>query len=79
MDNNIAKIEKLIQDIIKKKIDISPTEPLQQIIVSSLFFVLLLGEIERVFSVEIPEEDLTQENFKNIDSINNLLNRLVHS
>ena len=71
MNDTIPKLRKTIQEAIgsEKEIDLEPSEPLQSIITSSLQFVLILGEIERVFSIEIPESALEVSNFENLQTI----------
>lgn len=79
MEKQIDEIRMIIQNAIKKKVEIIPTSPLNNIIISSITFVIVLGEIERIFNIEIPEYELIDNNFKNIESIDKMLNRILSS
>ncbi len=77
MSDMIPQLRKIVQDAIgsDKEIDLEPTEPLDSVITSSLQFVVVLGEIERVFSIQIPESDLEAVNFENLSSIASVIER----
>ncbi len=72
----IGKLRKIIQNAIKKKVDIDPKDRLSDIVLSSLTFVVILGEIERIFDIEIPEEELEQENFTDLETIGIMIDRI---
>ncbi|TBO44291.1 phosphopantetheine-binding protein [Pedobacter kyonggii] len=76
MDKNIEELKSIIKRVIKKDIDIELTDPLDKIVLSSLTFVIIMGEIERSFDMEIPEDEMEPENFKDMESILNMINRV---
>jgi acyl carrier protein len=76
MSSTIERLRKIINTAIKKDIQIGVDEPLEHVVTSSLTFVIILGEIEREFDLEIPEDQLDLENFKTLNTINNLINHL---
>ncbi len=70
------KLREIITRIIKKDVEIGLDEPLNTIVISSLKFVIILGEIERIFDLEIPENQLDLDNFQTINTIINLISRV---
>lgn len=76
METTIEKIQQIIRTAIKKDIEIDSNELLENVVTSSLKFVIMLGEIERVFNIDIPEDQMDLKNFKTINTIHELINRL---
>jgi acyl carrier protein len=78
MTNTVNKLRVVIRDAIgaKEDLDIAPDAPLRDVVTSSLQFVVILGEIERVFEVMLPDEELSPERLSDLATIARLLERL---
>lgn len=68
----------VIRDAIgsKEDIKIAPTEPLQNVVTSSLQFVVIVGEIERVFDVVVPDDHLDPAKLSDLATVAQLIDRL---
>ena len=69
----VKEIEKKIMDIIKEineeiEIDES-TLLLEEEVLDSVSMLYLVTELENEYKIQIPLDDVTEDNFKNIDSI----------
>lgn len=73
---NTDKLIEIINRVMVNDVTIELDEPLETVVTSSLKFVIILGEIERVFDIEIPEDLLDMENFKTINTIDKLIHQL---
>jgi len=74
----VSKLRVVIRDAIgsKQDLDIPVTAPLRDVVTSSLQFVVIVGEIERVFDVVLPDEDLRPERMEDLASIARIIERL---
>lgn len=72
MEQLLAILERLHPDV-----DFTSVEDLyEEGVLDSLDMVRLVTEIDRVFDVRIPAEELLPENFQNVESIYALIERL---
>jgi acyl carrier protein len=77
MDQTIKELQAIIRRAIgKKNAEIPVTTPLQEIVTSSLQFVIILGEIERRFKLTVPDEFLDPTKLPNVLAIVQLVERL---
>ncbi len=76
MEEQKEKIKKIIFEVTEKEI-LQYTDNLENKGVTSINMMGVLGNLESEFDIEIPEEFLVAENFKTINSINNMLNTLL--
>ena len=60
----------------KKRLNIGETTPLNEVVTSSLQFVVVIGEIERVFGIIVPDVDLTPERFRDLSTVAGLIDRV---
>lgn len=74
MSAQIEKIRSIISEVTGTD-DILIEVELADQGVSSVNMMMVLGNLENEFDIEIPEEDLVSENFKNIKSINNVITK----
>lgn len=59
------------------KIDFSaPHDLVKEGILDSIDIVTLIGEIDEVFGVSVPVEEITPENFSSVESICKMVERL---
>ncbi len=84
MDNTRKQLQTIVHRAIgAKKVDtdIPMAASLQDIVLSSLQFVVILGEIERIFDVTLPDEYLDPTRFESFGSVVDLVERLrgVHA
>lgn len=79
MNEIIERLRVVIRDALRSKrdLDISIHTPLNEVVTSSLQFVVIVGEIERVFGVMLPDEALDPENLRDLATIARLLERLL--
>jgi acyl carrier protein len=75
IEDNLREI--LVEDLFIQldKAEIHSTDSLRHIGVDSLGFVELKAEVERRFSILIPEGDFTPENFSTLASLASLIER----
>lgn len=77
IDKNLEKnIVKIIMKTIKKKINISPDDSLLDLGISSLKMVLILGQIEELIEIDIPQNELLPENFSSLSKIVETIKRI---
>lgn len=73
LEKNIVEI---ILKTIKKKIDIEPDDSLLDLGISSLKMVLILGQIEELIEIDIPQNELLPENFGSLSKIVETIKRI---
>jgi acyl carrier protein len=68
----------VIRDAIgaKQDLTIAATAPLQDVVTSSLQFVVIVGEIERVFQVVVPDDYLDPAKLSDLLTVAQLIDRL---
>lgn len=77
IDENLEKnIVKIIMKTIKKKINIAPDDSLLDLGISSLKMVLILGQIEELIEIDIPQNELLPENFSSLSKIVETIKRI---
>jgi acyl carrier protein len=74
----VDRLRHVIKDALgtKRVLSISGAAPLDDIVTSSLQYVIILAEIERVFGIVVPEADLDPAKLRNLDSIAGIIERL---
>lgn len=77
MNDRQKQISEIIQKVVKKELSLGLEDKLDTVVTSSLTFVIILGEIENTFDIEIPEAEMETENFKDILSIDNTIERVL--
>ncbi len=72
MDNE--KLIKVLLNHTKSDIDITEESNLKEdLTIDSLTMINLILEIEEVFNIEVPDDELTEENFSTVESLNKLI------
>lgn len=74
-----GKIKQIIEKTMKKRINFSPNDSLINLGISSLKMVLILGQIENMFDIDIPQEVLVPENFVDLATIAKTIQRIQES
>ena len=69
MDDLEAKVKQIILKTLKKKVTLGSRDTLLDMGISSLKMVLILGQIENMLDIDIPQEYLVAENFKDVETI----------
>lgn len=80
-DDNIVEVKEKLLDIIKEinpyvEIDVD-TKLLDEEILDSMSFLLMLNEIESEFNVHIPAESVNAENYKDVNTIANYIQSIM--
>ena len=78
MADTVDSLRVIVRDAIgsKKDLDIPETAPLQDVVTSSLQFVVILGEIERVFEITVPDAYLDPARLRDLASMAQLVEHL---
>ena len=73
----MEKLINILKDI-KPEIDFEKENSLiDDGLIDSFDIIAIISEINEQYNIEIEAEDITPENFNSLESINNLINRLL--
>jgi acyl carrier protein len=76
VDSQILKLRKIVLNVAKHHIDLGPDDSLRENGITSMNVVLILAGIERAFAIELPAEELTEENFRTLRTISSMIDRV---
>lgn len=73
MENKIEKIVEIIRELNPYDDFDENTNLIEEGIIDSLRLVILMGELEEVFEIKIPESEIKPENFETLTAISELI------